>query len=67
MAAAEVKKKVVPVVRGGGMISCRRNEIIHEATGRNVEMVPERKKINHFLLVTWSCGPGANASVLASV
>lgn len=52
--AAEVKTKVVPSVAvawGWRMISRRRNEIIHESTGRNVEMVPERK-INSFLLVT---------------
>lgn len=34
------------------MISCRKNEIIHESTGQIVETVPEKKKINHLLLVT---------------
>lgn len=57
----EVKMKVVPWGGGGGgggvagscpVISCRRNEIIHESAGRNVEMVPEKKKINQVLLVT---------------
>lgn len=57
---AEVEMEVVPAwgrwgggVGGGGTISCRKNEIIHESTGRNVETVPEKKKkINHLLLVT---------------
>ena len=34
------------------VISCSTNEIIHESTGRKVEVGPQRKKINHFLLVT---------------